>query len=164
MKRVLFFTFLAIVLANFAGCAGQIKGDLETRTNGTHYEGSNWNVFGPPPPTPQDLATAYAIKRGADAMASGQVSGSDMVVIGFVNNDHNESCYVFHPENPGMKITIPPNGGFRFFQVRNIPKEIVLYKGNGNISNHIRPDPVYLANPKIIAGVKVDLLFTVNQL
>ncbi len=164
MKKTAYLALLFITALLIAACAGHVRGNIETSNSGVSYSGTNINILGPSPPGPEELARAYAIKKGADAMSQGKVMSSDLIIIGFVNNDQNEKAYIYHPEIPGFRVDIMPKGGFAFVQVRNIPKEIVFYDQQGNIVKQMRPNPANMARVKIVNGTKVDLLFTINKM
>ena len=53
--------------------------------------------------------------------------------IGITNNDSKQTAYFYHPEVPGLKIPLPPNGGFFILPVATMPGEINVRNAKDDI-------------------------------
>ncbi len=177
MKNILVLMLIVCIFGT-SGCAfGTRESRLDTTRPGiiTH-QGRNFSLFD------QDegaitLARAYEIKKRADLFDKLYSSGNGSneknagYRIGIINNDPRKSIYFFHPEFPGQKFILKPNGGYDIIAVKNIPYELMLYSLDGKTTERIYPLDKFRRNyngegagyKKYLAGIAIDVLFTVNR-
>lgn len=168
---------MSLSLILLAGCAGRRHATLQTNENGIVHDDSSSSFFRPSI-SPLELAESYRIKKQADAydkMMAGLQGGKVVTaangkfLIALINNDSTRGMYIYHPEIPGMKLTVEPRGGFRFLEVRDIPYEITLYYTNGGLIKKINPkyEADYqekVSHKKLVGNILVDLVIEVNQI
>jgi len=162
-------------LSMLLGCAGRRHAMLNTNDNGVAHDDSTRGWF-QSSVNPIELAEAYRIKKQADAyfQMMTNLSGRASVdgggfLIAIVNNDQDKSLFVYHPEIPGMKLTVPPRGGFQIMPARDIPYQIVLYNMDGGIIKRIIPRYEYdfqekISHKKPVGNFLVDLRITVDKI
>jgi len=179
-KRMMIFGIL-MVMVWVVGCAGKRHSTFKTNEDGT-LEHKGWNIsILNPDAGPVLLAEAYRIKKQGDALEAMTKSitegktGSAIkgYLIGMINNDPYRSTYFYHPEMPGMKITLDPKGGYFVLPVRTIPTQITLYNANGTMGDKIYPlndftGYNYRGNSrgckKYVGAYEVDLRYTIDKI
>ncbi len=181
MKKLLVILVILLAMVWMAGCAGKRHSVFKPHSDGS-LEHNGWNISIFNPDTgPVSLAEAYRIKKQADALetmvnniSDGRTEGSSKgFLIGIINNDPYRSTYFYHPEMPGMKITLDSKGGYFILPVRTMPTQITLYNPNGTVGDKIYPLKDlsrynYQGNnrgcKKYVGAYEVDLRYTIDKI
>lgn len=174
MLKVVLAGMLFLLAAVMSGCAGASRATLAELDGGKGIAVNNLNasVFHPTHGA-VELATAYSIKRDADTrakMAENMLSGKTVaapegkLLIGFINNDPKWAAYVMHPDMPGQRIDLPPNGGYDFAVVATLPKTLVIYRSDGQTIEEHHPDAASLQKKKMVGNRQVDYRITINRI
>jgi len=170
-KNLVLIAIIVIFAFTFIGCAGHISSRVERDKAGNiTYTGNNANLFGPPAPGPEEVANAYMTMAMADSLkySPSAPTTTKKYVIGVINNDPHQAAYFFHPELPGVKCVLQPNGGYEFVQVMTLPNNLVLYRADGIIASTVHPEKDFRKTPAtgdaMIGGFRVDIRYTINSM
>lgn len=134
MKKLILISLIFSLLV-FVGCGGRYMATVDTTTPGiTTYDGVGMGLL--PPPSPKEISEAGMRQRMVDGLNAPMSNVDQGKYLGVVQNiDVCRTASFYIPETSDF-VALKP-GDYRFFQVRNIPKEIRV-TFSGSTQNEIR--------------------------